>query len=165
MRVGKALAVTLVGAGLAIGISGGIAAQTDTAALVKERQDNMRKMGGALFGQIGKIVRGENPNVTEAAAHAATADALAKDMLKQFPPKTDRAAVPTSRAKPEVWAQWTEFQSAANAFSAETAKLSEVAKTGNLDAIKAQFAATAKACGGCHEAKADAGGKFRFEKE
>lgn len=165
MRVGKTLAVVLVGAGLAIGISGGIAAQTDPSALVKERQDNMRKMGGALFGQIGKIVRGEDPNVANAAAAAATVDQLAKGMLTQFPAKTDKGAVTTSRAKPEVWAQWAEFETAAKNFSAETAKLAEVAKGGNLDAIKAQFAPTARACGGCHEAKADAGGKFRFEKE
>lgn len=165
MRVGKALAVALVGAGLVIGISGAIEAQTDTAALVKQRQDNMRKMGGALFGQIGKIVRGEDPNVANAAAAAATVDQLAKSMLTQFPAKTDKAAVPTSRAKPEVWAQWAEFETAAKNFQAETTKLAEVAKSGNLEAIKAQFAPTARACGGCHEAKGDAGGKFRFPKE
>jgi cytochrome c556 len=35
---------------------------------------------------------------------------------------------------------------------AETAKLASAAKTGNLDAIKAAFGATAASCKACHDA-------------
>ena len=43
-----------------------------------------------------------------------------------------------------------DFMQAARKFENETAKLAADAKTGDLDAIKAQFGATAKACKDCH---------------
>ncbi|MBI5063087.1 MAG: cytochrome c [Desulfatitalea sp.] len=43
------------------------------------------------------------------------------------------------------------FKAAADATVAETAKLSQVAAAGDLEAIKTQFGAAGKSCKGCHE--------------
>ena len=136
-------------------------AQTDQAKVVTERQDAMKGMGGALFGQIGKVVRGEDP-VTAASEPAAKLDQLAQSLPRLFPNGSGREAAPATRARPEVWSDSTEFQEAAKRFAAETSKLADVAKRNDLEAIKAQFAATTRACGGCHEARPADGGKFRF---
>ena len=37
------------------------------------------------------------------------------------------------------------------------------ARSGNLDAVKAQWLKVAEACGACHGGPAKSGGKFRFE--
>jgi cytochrome c556 len=43
-----------------------------------------------------------------------------------------------------------DFMQAARKLENETAKLAAAAKTGDLDAVKAQFGATAQTCKGCH---------------
>jgi len=44
------------------------------------------------------------------------------------------------------------FREASEKAMAETAKLAAAAKTGNLDAMKAAFGATAGSCKACHDA-------------
>ena len=46
---------------------------------------------------------------------------------------------------------------------AETDAIGAAAKSGNLDAVKAQWLKVAEACGACHGGPAKSGGKFRFE--
>jgi cytochrome c556 len=153
----------LVAAVLVIGASGSLlaVAQTDVAKAVSERQDAMKQMGGLLFGGISKVVRGEEPPAN-AAAPAEKLDQIAHSLPRLFPAGSGREAVPTTRAKPDVWSNRAEFEAAAKRLADETAKLSAAAKTGNLDAIKAAFGPATQACGGCHEARAADGGKFRF---
>jgi cytochrome c556 len=43
------------------------------------------------------------------------------------------------------------------------APLPRTARSGNLDAVKAQWLKVAEACGTCHGGPAKSGGKFRFE--
>jgi cytochrome c556 len=56
-----------------------------------------------------------------------------------------------SAALPAVWDKAAEFKQAAERLENETAKLVQVAKSGDEGAVKAQIGATGKACGGCHE--------------
>ena len=159
--VGRVAAAVLV-----VGAMGSMlaTAQTDVAKAVSDRQDAMKSMGGTLFGPINKVVRGEEP-AANAAEPAAKLDQLAQSLVRLFPPGSGREAVPTTRARPDVWSDSATFLAAAQSFAAETAKLSVAAKSGNLDAIKAQFGPTAQACGGCHEARPADGGKFRFPRQ
>ncbi|MSP68506.1 MAG: cytochrome c [Alphaproteobacteria bacterium] len=133
--------------------------------VLKQRQDLM----GATnknWGPIGKVMRGEEPNVASAAEAAMAISAQAKGISALFPAGTGLDAKPDStRAKPEIWAQRAEFDAAANKLVEEAAKLSDVAKTNNLDAFKTQFAAFRTACIGCHEGPPKAGGKFRVEEK
>jgi cytochrome c556 len=56
-----------------------------------------------------------------------------------------------SAALPAVWDKAGEFKQAHERLETETAKLVQVAKTGDEGAVKAQLGAVGKACGGCHE--------------
>jgi cytochrome c556 len=160
----KPLAVLAFGLVLSASVAGVGVAQSDLAALVKERQQNMSNMGRNM-GAIGRVVRGEDTNVAGATTAATTVNELAKKIAMHFPAGTDRAKVAETRAKPEVWTQRAEFESNASRLVQESAKFADVAKGGNLDAMKTAYAALGQACGGCHEARGAAGGKFRFEKQ
>lgn len=56
-----------------------------------------------------------------------------------------------SHSKPEIWKDWDDFKAKMAALEEESAKLVEVAKAGDMDQIKAQFAATGKSCKSCHD--------------
>jgi cytochrome c556 len=58
----------------------------------------------------------------------------------------------TTKAKPEIWTEQAKFKENSDKLIAESAKLSAAAKTGNLDAVKTAFAATAGTCKACHDA-------------
>jgi len=56
-----------------------------------------------------------------------------------------------TKAKPEIWSKADKFKEANDRFESESAKLAEVAKGGNFDAIKEQFAKVQKTCKACHD--------------
>ncbi len=82
-----------------------------------------------------------------------------------FPPGTGRDVVPATRAKPEVWTDKADFDAALKALADASKTMSDDAKKGDLEKVKADWTATAKACGACHGGPEKAGGKFRFEEE
>lgn len=139
-------------------------ADSNVDAIVKERQDLMKKMGGT-FKIIVPVVKEENTNIADAVPAAQTVNDLAKKIVTMFPPGSGRDATPETRAKPEVWSKRPEFEAAAEKLVEESAKLVEVAKTNDIEALRAQFKVYAAACGGCHEGPSKSGGKFRHEKE
>jgi cytochrome c556 len=85
-----------------------------------------------------------------AADNAEIVAAMAKLPWVAFGPGTDKGA-PT-KAMPEIWTEQAKFKDAGDKAMAETAKLAAAAKTGNLDALKAAFGATAGSCKACHDA-------------
>jgi cytochrome c556 len=141
-----------------------ISAQTNTATVVKERQELMKAMGGT-FGPIITFVKGENTDLVGATA---AAQKMHDSMIKAvglFPAGTAKGEAPESRSKPEVWSNAAEFKAAAGALIEASAKLAKAGNTGDADAFKAQVQAVGKACGSCHKGKKDDGGKFRFPKD
>lgn len=139
-------------------------AQTDVAMKVKERQDLMKAMGKS-FGPIMAIMKGQSTDLAAAAAAAATMHDSMVKAAGLFPSGSANGEVEESRAKPEVWTKASEFKVAADALIMATAKLAEAAKSGDVDGFKAQVPLVGKSCGGCHEGKFKAGGKFRTPKE
>ncbi len=80
--------------------------------------------------------------------------AIAPKIPPLFPKGTGRPDVDAkkTRATAEIWTDWKGFEAAAMALGTEAAKLSKVAKSGDKEAITAQFAITGKkGCGGCHK--------------
>lgn len=65
-----------------------------------------------------------------------------------FPPGSGG---PGSRAKPELWANKADFDAKAREFGAASARLAELAKTGDRAGVTAQFAVVGQGCGGCHK--------------
>ena len=106
---------------------------------------------GQHFARVGAMANGRIPfDAKVAAENAEIVAAMAKLPWAGFGPGTDKGA-PT-KAKAEIWSEPAKFKDAGDKAMAETAKLATAAKTGNLDALKAAFGATAGTCKACHDA-------------
>ena len=147
---------------LAVGTAGW--AQTP-AQMVEQRQKIMESLWPNYYQPIARAVRGQSSDLAGIPAKAAEAVEALKKVGQSFPPGTGREAVPKTRAKPEIWTQRADFEAALTKMIAETDAVGAAAKSGNVDAVKAQWLKVAEACGGCHGGPEKSGGKFRFEKE
>ncbi len=139
-------------------------AALEGAALVKERQTEMKQMGKAFKVAI-PILKGENPNVMDAMPSVETWHTNAKKIAANFPPGTGRDDVEGSRAKPEIWSKRSEFEAAAAQLAATAKKLIAAAETNDINIFRTEFKEFGQACGGCHKGPEKEGGKFRFPKQ
>lgn len=115
---------------------------------IKYRQSAMFIMA-QHFGRIGAVVKGERPyNKDEVAKNAAVAAEMSKLPWEGFVAGTDKGE---THAKPEIWSNAAKFKTDAEKMEQEMGKLAQVAKGGDLNAVKAQFGATGKACKSCHD--------------
>ncbi len=104
---------------------------------------------GQNFGSMGQVVKGEQPyDQTSFAEEAAVLEMLAKLPWEAFLyPESDRGK---TKLESKALKNKEDFMQAGRKLEDETARLAAVAKTGGLDAIKAQFGVTAQTCKGCH---------------
>jgi cytochrome c556 len=115
---------------------------------VEYRQASLSVLG-THYKRISMVVKGEKPYDKAALENdAAIVEMLSKLPWSAFP---EDSITGDSKAKPEIWKNMDKFKSAADNMQVEVAKLSVAAKSGDLNAIKAQFAATGKSCKACHE--------------
>ena len=105
---------------------------------------------GTHFGRIGAMASGRAPY--DAAAAAANAEVVA-DMAKLPYAGFVDGTSGTEKGQPKanVWSERAKFDAAAKKMQDEVTKLSTVAKTNNLDQLKAAFGAAAGACKDCHD--------------
>lgn len=152
-RVVNVSAAVSVAALLYLAFGGLGAAATDAAdpaALVKQREQTMKSMGGGLQ-TIAKFVKGEAGTIADVqAAVAAIAEAQAKDPAVVFPPGTAMGTV-SSNAKPELWQNWPKAVEYWNGLKPATAKLTEAANAGDRAQIAQALQGVSKACANCHE--------------
>ena len=153
------LATTLLAA------TGHVASAQTPAQIVKERQDAMKANWGDYYKAIAQTLRSPSPDLGVVAAKSAQAADHVKKFYDLFPRGTGRDAVPATRAKPEVWAQKSDFDAALKALVDTTTTMGDDAKKGDLEKVKLDWTATAKACGACHGGPEKSGGKFRFEEK
>ncbi len=117
---------------------------------IKYRQGALTIMG-THFGRLGAMVSGKAPFDAKSAAENATIVAeMAKLPWAGFAANTDK--VGNTKAKSEIWLEQVKFKEHNEKLVGDTVKLEAAAKTGNLDAIKTAFAATADTCKSCHDA-------------
>ena len=115
---------------------------------IKLRQSAM-KLIGYNFGSIGGMVNNRKPyNKDEAIRNAVRIESLVTQPWEFFIPGTDEGE---TKARGDIWKDNAKFKAAADKLQAESAKLTEVSKSGDMAALKTQFGATAKACDGCHD--------------
>ncbi|MDQ3059283.1 MAG: cytochrome c [Pseudomonadota bacterium] len=116
---------------------------------IKYRQSAFSVMG-AHFGRLGAMANGKVAFDAKAAAdNAAVVATMAKLPWAAFGAGTDKGG--ETKSKPEIWTEQAKFKEGADKLVAESAKLDAAAKTGNLDALKAAFTATAGTCKSCHD--------------
>jgi cytochrome c556 len=147
----RSLSKACLGLILVAGLTGAAHAQTPFGKAenaIKYRQSAMFIMG-QHFGRIGAVAKGERPyNKDEVARSAAIAAEMSKLPWEGFAAGTDKGE---THAKPEIWTDAAKFKSDGEKMEQEMAKLAEVAKGGDLAAIKTQFGATGKTCKSCHD--------------
>lgn len=118
---------------------------------IKYRQGALTVMS-AHFGRIGAMANGRVPfDAKLAAENADIVATMSKLPWAAFGPGTDKGSI-TTHAKPEIWTDQAKFKENSEKLVGETIKLAAAAKTGNLDALKVAFSATAGACKTCHDA-------------
>lgn len=117
---------------------------------VKYRQSALSVMG-THFGRVGAMANGRVPfDAKVAADNAQLVAVMARLPWAGFGPGTDKDS--RSKALPEIWTEQAKFKEAGDKLVVEADKLAAAAKTGNLDALKVSFAATADTCKACHDA-------------
>jgi len=119
-----------------------------------EDQLKLRKaaysMMGYSFAQLDLMADGKRPFVKDDVVRYA--DLLANLSLVPkgfFGEGTDK--VGETRAKPEIWANRADFDAKMDKMNAEAAKLPQVARGGDLAALRKQVEETGGACKACHD--------------
>jgi len=128
--------------------TGGVLAQQKPEDAIKYRQSALFLLG-QHFGPIAAMAQGKTPFDKDAAArNAALAETFSRLPWDRFGPGTDQG---NTKAKPEVWTKQDDFKAKADKMQVEVAKLAQVSKSGDFDALKAQVGETGKACKACHD--------------
>lgn len=76
----------------------------------------------------------------------------AASMTVAFVPGTGPDAVASTKAKPEIWTDWSGFQAKAADYEAATARLRDAIAAGDAAGANEAWAATRATCGSCHDA-------------
>ena len=113
-----------------------------------DKRSKAMKSNGESMGVLGKIAKGEAPYTPDAVKAAETVSAVSKELAGLFPAGS---AVGESRAKPNIWTNWPDFQNKAKALVDPADKLVAAAKTGNKDEIGKALGAVGGACKACHD--------------
>jgi len=128
--------------------AGGAYAQQKPEDAIKYRQSALFLLG-QHFGPIAAMAQAKIPFDQDVAArNAALAETFSKLPWDRFGPGTDQG---NTKAKPEVWTKQADFKAKADKMQSEVAKLAQVAKSGDFDALKAQVGETGKSCKACHD--------------
>ena len=118
----------------------------DSHGIIKYRQNVMKSTAGHM-GAIVDILKNGLPLEAHVADHARSMLQNSRMTLSMFPKGSGKGR---TKSKQAIWKNWSEFESAANDFERESTKLSEVAESGDMEALARQVRATGKTCSGCH---------------
>jgi cytochrome c556 len=126
----------------------GIGAKKNPDEAITERQALMKEQGAAMRSISEKLKAGQ---IKEIASDADKLESTSKRIPKLFPEGSVNAS--TSRAKPEIWQKWSEFEGYAKSLQTKAAQLEDTAKSGNAQATQTMVADLGKTtCGACHTA-------------
>jgi cytochrome c556 len=148
MSFARIVTVTALSAAVIMAVSTATVAQVKPEDSIKYRKAAFALIG-YNFGSLGAMAQDKKPyNKDEAIRNAEAVAALGKMPLEHFGPGTDKG---DTKAKPEIWSQMEKFRGLMGKMNEQTTKLAQVAKAGDLAALKAQFGETGKTCKACHD--------------
>ena len=124
----------------------GTSSFADSHGIIKYRQNVMKSTAGHM-GAIVDILKNHLPLEAHIVDHARSMLQNSRMTLSMFPKGSGKGR---TKSKQAIWENWSEFQSAANDFERESAKLSKVAERGDMEALAKQVRAMGKTCSGCH---------------
>ena len=117
--------------------------------VVAQREDAMKSFGAGTKALTG-FVRDNQGTIDDVKATTAKMKATSENLLALFPEGT-AVGVGKSAAKPEIWANWADFQTKVKGAQDAIATLDAAAQSGDATKVKAAFPDVGKACGACHE--------------
>lgn len=134
---------------LAFGSTATALAQMKPEAVIEYRQSAMTMIGWN-FSPMSAMVKGKIPfDAKEFAKHAERIAGLTPQVLEGFAKGSDKGA--QTDAKPDIWANFDDFQSKLNDLVNESKTMSEVAAGGDETKMKEQFKKLGGACKACHD--------------
>lgn len=116
---------------------------------IKYRQSAYTVMG-AQMSRIFTELKSPTPNVQAIQRSAGIVDFVSTLPGEGFIPGSEKGGNPPTKAKPEAFTD-PKLRDLGREMRTEVVKLNEVAKTGDVAAIRTQFQATAKTCDNCHD--------------
>jgi len=117
---------------------------------VKYRQSVMYVMGTSFYSRIGAMVKGRIPFDAQAAQESADVIVMMSKLpWIAFGPDTN--GVGRTDAKPNLWNELPKFKDLSEKMQAEVLRLQSATRTGDLDAVKAAWGNTQRACASCHD--------------
>ena len=116
---------------------------------IKYRQSAYTIMG-AQMSRIFTELKSPKPDVAAIQLSANIVDFVSQLPGEGFIPGSEKGGNPPTRAKPEVFTD-PKLREYGREMRQEVVKLNEVAKSGDVAAIRSQFQATAKTCDNCHD--------------
>lgn len=132
-------------------VASAVVAQSGPGQVISQRQEAMKGLGGAMK-LLTPMVRGEQPwNQAEAVKAVTTINSVAKAIPQVFPAGSGPESGAKTAALPIIWRQPSDYQTKAKALEEASGQLLQLARAGNTDGVKGQFANVGKTCGGCHE--------------
>lgn len=134
---GSLLALTVAGCAGAMKVGSGD--------VVADRQ-RLMKLNGASWGDVQAKLKAGNAEAVAVNAETMALNAMHIPALFPEGSLTDK-----SKAKPEIWQKWADFEKAAKNFQAQAEKLRDAARSKNVAATQAVAKDFGRlACGGCH---------------
>jgi len=129
--------------------SGGMGAKKMSADEAIAARQKLMKDQGAAMKAISDAAKAGQLQVIPAEAEKLRV--TAKEIPALFPQGSVNAA--TSRAKPEIWQKWAEFEGSAKSLETKASALATTAKGGDAAATNTAVAELGKTtCGACHTA-------------
>ncbi|HEX4112895.1 MAG TPA: cytochrome c [Stellaceae bacterium] len=138
-----------------VGFAATVSAQDkrqDKAAIVKERQDTMKRQAGDLK-YIADFAKGAGGDQENAGYKADELLFTSGKLLALFVPGTSNADLPNVKtyAKPDIWTDWKKFSAQIPKVQDLEQALSDAVKKGGKPAILAAIGNLGKnGCGACH---------------
>jgi cytochrome c556 len=132
---------------LSILIGGPAAMAQSNENYIEYRQKVMGSIG-QNSGAIGDIMKNKLPLTGNIADHARVISINAKLIASAF---KQNASEGKTDAKAEVWKEWSKFEENAKKLETASAKLADVAGTGDMAAVGEAVKGVGGACKGCHD--------------
>jgi cytochrome c556 len=132
-------------------LQGAMAFAQDMGKVIEYRRNVMKSLG-AHASDIGLILKGQVPFGTDHILAQAQAIQAMSKLIPDLVPAGSGTEAGETNALPAIWQEPDKFKALAGKLETESAKLVEVAKGGDKQAIGAQMAVVGKeGCGACHK--------------
>ena len=146
----KTLAIAVVGVSIVVASNVIADEHKSPEAMAIEYRQSAFEMIKYHFGPMAAMVKGEKEfNADEFKKNAEAVAALSKFPANGFIEGSDKGG--KTEAKADIWKNMDDFKKKMETFQVEAASLAEVAKGGDLNAIKPQFGKVGESCKACHK--------------